>query len=60
MTGLGLCCFTGLSLTVAHGGYSPVAGLRRLTVRLLLLWSTGSRAHGLQQLWLPGDGAQAQ
>ena len=27
---------------------------------LLLLRSMGSRAHGLQWLWLPGSGAQAQ
>ena len=44
-----------LSLVTLNGGYFPVA-----VRRLLLLQSTSSRAHGLQQLRLPGSRAQPQ
>ena len=40
---------------VAESGGCPL-----LVCRLLLLQSTGSRAHVLQWLWFPGSSAQAQ
>ena len=45
---LRLCRCAGFSLAVVSGGHSPVA------VPWLLLWSTGSRVHGLQKLQLMG------
>ena len=45
---LGLCRCAGFSLAVVSGGHSPVA------VPWLLLWSTGSRVHGLHKLQLVG------
>ena len=41
---LGLCCWAGLFLVAASGGYSSMhrAGF---SAWLLLLWSTGSRAQ---------------
>ena len=53
---LGLCCSVGFSLVAESVGYSLVASL----LWLPLLWSTGSVALGLQQLWLPDSRAQAQ
>ena len=45
----------GFSLVVESGGYSlVVAGLGFLVWLFLLLWSMGSRAHGLP-LWLEGS-----
>ena len=49
----------GLPLVVVSGGYSRVTMLSLLVAALLMLQSTGSRAHGFQQLW-PGSGGQAQ
>ena len=57
---LGLHCGTGFSLVVASEGYSLVAMLGFLLQWLLLWWSPGSRAWGLQELRLPGPRAQAQ
>ena len=47
---LGLHCCAGFSLAMASRGYSLV-----VVNRLLLLWSAGSRALGLQQLWHVGS-----
>ena len=44
----------GFSLVAASGGSSPVAVLGFLMWWLLMLQSTASGAHGLQQPWLPG------
>ena len=55
MAVLGLSCCPDFSLVALNGAYSPVA-----VCRLLLLQSTSSRAHGLQQLRLPGSRAQPQ
>ena len=49
---LGLPCCMGFSLVAVCGGYS--------SRWLLWLRSTVSGVHGLQWLWLPGSGAQAQ
>ena len=51
----GLRCCAGFSLAAASVDYSLV-GVRGL----LLVRSTGSRAHGCQRLWFPGSRAQAQ
>ena len=48
---------SGFFVVVAGGGYSNVN--EQALPWLLLLQSTGSRAHGLQQLQLPGSRAQA-
>ena len=50
----------GFSLVVASGGYSPVAVHRLPLGWLLLLWRTGSRVHGLQQVRLTVSWAQAR
>ena len=42
----------GLSLVAAVGGHRLVAVRRLLIAMFLFLRSTGSRAHGLQKLWL--------
>ena len=60
MTVLGLCCCASFSLTVASGGYSLIAVLRRLIVVASPIVEHGSRAHGLQRLCLQGCRAQAQ
>ena len=44
----------GLSLAAASGGYSSLQCAGFSLQWLLLLWSTGSRAHGLQKLWYMG------
>ena len=49
---LGLHCCTGFPLIVASRGHSSLWRAGFSLQRLLLLWSTGSRALGLQQLWL--------
>ena len=50
----------GFSLAVAGEG-SSLGRWVRFSLRWLLLWqSPGSRAHGLQELRLPGSRAQAQ
>ena len=41
-------------------GYSSLQCMGFSLQWLLLLWSTGSRASGLQQLWLLGSSVQAQ
>ena len=56
---LGLHCCTGFSPAVASGGYSLGAVCGPLTWWILLLWSTGRRACGLQ-LWLLVSRVQAQ
>ena len=43
-----------------HGGLLSVCGVRASLAGFLSLWSVGSRAHGLQQLQLPGPRARAQ
>ena len=45
---LGLCCCVGFSVVAERRGYClvPMRGL--LIAVLLLLWSAGSRVHGLQ------------
>ena len=43
-----------LSLVAAREGYSLVAVSSLLIAWWLLLWCTGSRAHGLQYLWHVG------
>ena len=45
----GLHCCVGFSLVAESGGSSLTAMLGRLLLR-----NTGSRAHGLQQLWHRG------
>ena len=50
----------GLSLVVARGGYSSLWCVGFSLQWLLLLWSTGLQAHGLQQSWLAGSRVQAQ
>ena len=45
---------TQISLVMTSGGYSLVAMQGFSLQRLLSLWSTGSRAHGLQKLQLSG------
>ena len=64
---LGLCCCTGASPAVGSGGCSRAAGAGFSLRQLLLLWSAGSRARGLQWLrsWAPEHrlnscGSQAQ
>ena len=52
---LGLCCSHGPSLVVVSGGTLLLGVLGLLTVGLLLLWSTGSRVCGFQQLRLMGS-----
>ena len=52
---LGLRCCAGFPLVEASRVYSLAAVLR-----LLLLWSRGSRVHRLPQLWLAGSRARAQ
>ena len=44
----GLHCCKDFSPVAASGGYALVAVLELLIVVLLLLWSTGSREHGLR------------
>ena len=51
---LRLCCCAGFSLVAANGDYYIVEVHRLLTVWLLLMRSTGSRARELQELQLPG------
>lgn len=46
---------SGLSLFAVSWGYSLVAMQRLLVAVASLVWSTGSRVHGLQQLWLMGS-----
>jgi len=51
----------GYCLLAASRAYSPAAVHTGFSLKcLLLLQSTGSRAPGLQQLWLLGSKAQAQ
>ena len=57
---LGLHCCVGFSLVVASRSYSLVACSGFSPQWLHLSRSTGSRAHGLQWLWLLGPRAQAQ
>ena len=57
---LGLRCCVGFSLVVVTGGPSSLRYLGVSLQWLLLLLNTGSRVHGLQQLWLAGSRAQAQ
>ena len=61
---LGLCC----SFPVVTSRRQPLVAMRRLLAAvaslgvehgLLLVWSTGSAAQGLQQLWFVGSRAQA-
>ena len=56
----GLVAMHGISLVVASGGYSPFVVYRLSLQWLLWLWSTGSRAGGLQELQLKGSRVQAQ
>ena len=49
---LDLCCCSGFPLVLSSGGYSLVAALGFPSRWLPFLQSTGSRARGLQQLWL--------
>ena len=51
---LGLCCCMQISLVMMNGGCSLVAAQGFSSQRLLSLWSTGSRARGLQKLQLSG------
>ena len=44
-----------LSLVAMSRGYSSLQCAGFLLWWLLLLWSTGSRAHGLQYLWPVGS-----
>ena len=61
LVALGICCCTrAFSLVVARRGSSLVAAHRLSLQWLLLLQSTGSRAHSLQQLRLTASKAQAQ
>ena len=55
LTMRGLRCRTGFSLVAASVDCSLV-----VVCGLLLLWSAGSREHGLRQLWSPGSRAQAR
>ena len=54
LAAVGLGCCTGFSLLVAGGGvrWLCCTGFSWLW---LLLWSMGSGAHGLQELWLEGS-----
>ena len=54
-----LVALCGLSLVVASRGYSSLQCVG-FSLWLLLLESAGSRAHGLQQLGLPGSRAWTQ
>ena len=54
MAVLGLHCCTGFPLVVGSGGYSLVAVRSLPSQWLLLLWSSGSRMHGLLELWHRG------
>ena len=49
---LDLCCCSGFSLVLSSGGYSLAAVLGFSSRWLPFLQSTGSRARGLQRLWL--------
>lgn len=57
---LGLHCCMVFSLVAVSGNYFLLCCMSFSSQWLLLLWSTGSRAQGLQQLQLPGSRAQAQ
>ena len=56
MLGLSYCA----GAFVESGGYSVVVGQGFSLQWVLLFWSMGSRAHGLQYLWLQASRAQAQ
>ena len=61
MAVLGLCGCVGSSLAVVGRGCFPVVVLGLLiVVASLVVEKQGSRARGLQQLWLLGSSAQAR
>ena len=57
---LSLRCCSGVSLAAGNGGYPPAAVHGLSLWLLLLLRSTSSRVHWLQQLWFLGSRVQAQ
>ena len=52
LAALSVCCSAGFSLMAASGDYSSLQRSGFSSQWLLLLRSTGSRAGGLQKLWL--------
>ena len=57
---LGLhCCTRAFSSCSELGGCSPV-GVCRLLIAGASVAEHSFKAHGLQELWLPGSGVQAQ